>query len=236
MNFNLIFIIGILPFLLFTVVFFYLIVIQKNAFTQQLSLFRPTHELPQKREAYMQNVRKHRKYISIFLSMIIILPFIALVLAISKENLEKIVQMFMAASDNTKILIIFSIMPIVIIFYIIIYILRRNEKAQRMLLEQMSEEDFDFLSKVKNYLNFFNRYSPPFLLCNKRLYIFLSFGIREIDITEIKSVEGIEGEKRSTLVHIQSDKKKTTIVLSGKVFSFLKDIIEKYNPSLKGYK
>ena len=46
-------------FFLPTLVFLYFTVVRKNAFEERLALFRPTHKLSQKREAYRQQVRKN---------------------------------------------------------------------------------------------------------------------------------------------------------------------------------
>ena len=63
--------------------------------------------------------------------------------------------------------------------------LKRKEKALRMLVEQMSDSDFEWLLKVKDSLFILNRYNPPFVLCNKQLYFFIFYAIREIDPTKI---------------------------------------------------
>ena len=59
-----------LPLLLFELLFFYLIVVRKNAFEKRLALFSPTRQLSQKRQAYMQKVHNYHKYFNAILLII----------------------------------------------------------------------------------------------------------------------------------------------------------------------
>ena len=58
-----------------------------------------------------------------------------------------------------------------------------------MLLEQMSDDDFELLLKAKDSLSFTSKYNPPFVLCNDKLYIFIFFAIKEIDPTQITDLD-----------------------------------------------
>ena len=72
-----------------------------------------------------------------------------------------------------------------LVYWLLSYVFKRNEKAQHMLLEQMSDDDFELLLKVKDSLSFTSKYNPPFVLCNDKLYIFIFFAIKEIDPAQI---------------------------------------------------
>ena len=99
-----------------------------------------------------------------------------------------------------------------------------------MLLEQMSDDDFDLLLKVKDSLPFISKYSPPFVLCNNQLYIFLFYAIREIDPAQITEINWSTG-RGGIFVQFKVPKK-ITLGLSREGFYYFKAIIEKHNPEL----
>ena len=173
-------------FFLPTLVFLYFTVVRKNAFEEQLALFRPTHKLSQKREAYRQQVRKYSKYAKIILLVILYLPLCVLIAILIKEGYEGIgILNILSIYDDD----IFVYVPILLLNYLLFYVIKRNEKAQHMLLEQMSDADFELLLKVKDSLLFTTKYNPPFVLCNDKLYIFIFFAIKEIDPTQITDLD-----------------------------------------------
>ena len=178
------------PLFLFTLVFLYFTVVRKNAFEERLALFRPTHKLSQKREAYRQQVRKYSKYAHIILLVILYLPLCVLIAILIKEEYEKTgILNILSIYDDTKMTLLSVYVPILLLHYLLFYVIKRNEKAQHMLLEQMSDDDFELLLKVKDSLSFTSKYNPPFVLCNDKLYIFIFFAIKEIDPTQITNVD-----------------------------------------------
>jgi hypothetical protein len=178
------------PLFLFTLVFLYFTVVRKNAFEERLALFRPTHKLSQKREAYRQQVRKYSKYAHIILLVILYLPLCVLIAILIKEEYEKTgILNILSIYDDTKMTLLSVYVPILLLHYLLFYVIKRNEKAQHMLLEQMSDDDFELLLKVKDSLSFTSKYNPPFVLCNDKLYIFIFFAIKEIDPTQITDLD-----------------------------------------------
>jgi len=178
------------PLFLFTLVFLYFTVVRKNAFEERLALFRPTHKLSQKRVAYRQQVRKYSKYAHIILLVILYLPLCVLIAILIKEEYEKTgILNILSIYDDTKMTLLSVYVPILLLHYLLFYVIKRNEKAQHMLLEQMSDDDFELLLKVKDSLSFTSKYNPPFVLCNDKLYIFIFFAIKEIDPTQITDLD-----------------------------------------------
>jgi hypothetical protein len=164
--------------------------VRKNAFEERLALFRPTHKLSQKREAYRQQVRKYSKYAHIILLVILYLPLCVLIAILIKEEYEKTgILNILSIYDDTKMTLLSVYVPILLLHYLLFYVIKRNEKAQHMLLEQMSDDDFELLLKVKDSLSFTSKYNPPFVLCNDKLYIFIFFAIKEIDPTQITDLD-----------------------------------------------
>ena len=177
------------PLFLFAVIFLYFTIVRKNAFEKRLTLFRPTQRLSQKRETYMQGVHKYSKYLNIILLVIFYLPLCIFMAMMLKEEYEKIGRLSIPISNDMKMFLLIFFVPILLLHYLAIYVIKRNEKALRMLVEQMSDSDFELLLKVKDCLSLDNRYSPPFVLCNNKLYIFIFFAIKEIDPTQITNVD-----------------------------------------------
>ncbi len=211
---------------LFAVIFFYFTIVRKNAFEKRLTLFRPTRQLPQKRETYIQGVHKYSKYVNIILLVIFYLPLCIFMAVMLKEEYEKIGRLSIPISNEMKMFLLIFFVPILLLHYLAIYIIKRNEKAQRMFLEQMSDTDFETLLKVRDSLSSISKYSPPFVLCNNQLYLFLFYAIREIDPTQITEINW-ENNRNSIFVRLKSPKR-TMFTLSHTTFSYFLQIVEQY--------
>ena len=210
-------------FFLPTLVFLYFTVVRKNAFEERLALFSPTHHLSQKREAYRQQVRKYSKYAHIILLVILYLPLCVLIAILIKEGYEGIgILNILSIYDDD----IFVYVPILLLNYLLFYVIKRNEKAQHMLLEQMSDADFELLLKVKDSLLFTTKYNPPFVLCNDKLYIFIFFVIKEIDPTQITDLDW--SYRRNGIFIEFKAPEKIIFTLPKKVLPHFLQIIEKY--------
>ena len=227
-----VYIICLAPLVIFIGIFLYLTVVRKIAFEERLVLFRPTHQLSQKREAYMQGAHKYCKYASIALLVLFSFLLLILIFVMFKEDFEEIGSVYMVIFNKIKKLILFVLLvliPIVLAYYLATYVLKRNEKALRMFLEQMSDTDFETLLKVRESLPSISKYSPPFVLCNKKLYIFLFYAIRKIDPTQIIEINW-ENNKNSIFIRLKSPKR-TMFTLSPTTFSYFLPIVEQYTKS-----
>jgi len=215
------------PLFLFTLVFLYFTVVRKNAFEERLALFSPTRHLSQKREAYRQQVRKYSKYAHIILLVILYLPLCVLIAILIKEEYEKTgILNILSIYDDTKMTLLSVYVPILLLHYLLFYVIKRNEKAQHMLLEQMSDDDFELLLKVKDSLSFTSKYNPPFVLCNDKLYIFIFFAIKEIDPTQITD---LDWSYRRNGIYVEfKAPEKIIFTLPKKVLPYFLQIIEKY--------
>ena len=214
------------PLFLFAVIFSYFTIVRKNAFEKRLTLFRPTQRLSQKRETYMQGVHKYSKYLNIILLVIFYLPLCIFMAMMLKEEYEKIGRLSIPISNDMKMFLLIFFVPILLLHYLAIYVIKRNEKALRMLVEQMSDSDFETLLKVRDSLPSISKYSPPFVLCNHQLYLFLFYAIREIDPTQITEIN-CENNRNSIFVRLKSPKR-TMFTLSHTTFSYFLQIVEQY--------
>ena len=214
------------PLFLFAVIFLYFTIVRKNAFEKRLTLFRPTQRLSQKRETYMQGVHKYSKYVNIILLVIFYLPLCIFMAMMLKEEYEKIGRLSIPISNDMKMFLLIFFVPILLLHYLAIYVIKRNEKALRMLVEQMSDSDFETLLKVRDSLPSISKYSPPFVLCNHQLYLFLFYAIREIDPTQITEIN-CENNRNSIFVRLKSPKR-TMFTLPNTTFSYFLQIVEQY--------
>ena len=215
------------PLFLFTLVFLYFTVVRKNAFEERLALFSPTRHLSQKREAYRQQVRKYSKYENIILLVILYLPLCVFIAILLKEEYEKTgILNILSIYDDTKMTLLSVYVTILLLHYLLFYVIKRNEKAQHMLLEQMSDDDFELLLKVKDSLSFTSKYNPPFVLCNDKLYIFIFFAIKEIDPTQITNVDW-SYRRNGILVEFKAPEK-IIFTLPKKVLPHFLQIIQQY--------
>ena len=215
------------PLFLFTLVFLYFTVVRKNAFEERLALFSPTRHLSQKREAYRQQVRKYSKYAYIILLVILYLPLCVFIAILLKEEYEKTgILNILSIYDDTKMTLLSVYVTILLLHYLLFYVIKRNEKAQHMLLEQMSDDDFELLLKVKDSLSFTSKYNPPFVLCNDKLYIFIFFAIKEIDPTQITDLDW-SYRRNGILVEFKAPEK-IIFTLPKKVLPYFLQIIEQY--------
>ena len=217
-----------LSLLLFELFFLYLAIVHKNAFEKRLALFSPTRQLSQSRQDYIQKVYKYRRYFSAILLIIFYFPLCFFVTLIIKERYEETGKLVITISNNMMMILLVLFLA----HYLIIYLKKRKAKALRMFLEQMSDNDFELLLKVKDSLSFTNKYNPPFVLCNHQLYVFSFFSINEIDPSKVTEVNWSYG-KHSIFVLLKTPKRISVILPQGGFCYFLQ-IIEQYT-ELKFY-
>ena len=211
-----------LPLFLFLFALFYFAVMRKNEFEKRLANFYPYRQLPQKREAYMQKVSKYNH----IMFALFLLPFFILVYVLFKENYQEISKANTSFSNENLMILLATLLPLFVCYYIIFYIQKRSKKAKHMLLEQMSDTDFERLLKLRDNLSFPYKYDPPFVLCNNHLYIFLFHTIKEIDPTQIISVNWYSN-RHGFIVRIK-DPKLTVLSISRSALAIFLQIVEQY--------
>ena len=216
--------------LVLLLVFMYFVMVRKNAFEERLALYRPQHQLSQKREVYLKGVRKFRLWVTGIVIVIFLAPLFLYLVLMIQEGVEVLHLLFPDEIIGETLL---SLLIPFLVYYLLSYVFKRNEKALRMLVEQMSDSDFDLLLKVKDSLFVLTRYNPPFVLCNKQLYFFIFYAIREIDPTKITDIDW-GYSKNGLYVKIKSPKI-TRITMSREALSYLLQIIKKYNPKIQTF-
>ena len=216
--------------LVLLLVFMYFTMLRKNEFEERLALYRPQHQLSQKREAYLKKVSKFRLWVTGIIIVIFLAPLFVYLMLMIQEGVEVLHLLFPDEIIGETLL---SLLIPFLVYYLLFYVFKRNEKALRMLVEQMSDSDFNLLLKVKDSLFVLTRYNPPFVLCNKQLYFFIFYAIREIDPTKITDIDW-GYSKNGLYVKIKSPKV-TRITMSRETLSYLLQIVEQYNPKIRTF-
>ncbi|SQA93015.1 hypothetical protein [Capnocytophaga ochracea] len=216
--------------LVLLLVFMYFTMVRKNEFEEHLALYCPQHQLSQKREAYLKKVSKFRLWVTGIIIVIFLAPLFLYLVLMIQEGVEVLHLLFPDEIIGETLL---SLLIPFLVYYLLSYVFKRNEKALRMLVEQMSDSDFEWLLKVKDCLFVLTRYNPPFVLCNKQLYFFIFYAIREIDPTKITDIDW-GYSKNGLYVKIKSPKV-TRITMSREALSYLLQIIKKYNPKIRTF-
>ena len=171
----------------------------------------------------MQKVHNYHKYFNAILLIIFYFPLCFFITLIIKERYEQTGKLVIPISNNMMMILLVLFLA----HYLIIYLKKRKAKALRMFLEQMSDDDFELLLRVKDGLSFTSKYSPPFVLCNHQLYVFSFFTIKEIDPAKVTEVNWSRG-KDSIFVQLKAPQR-ITLGLPRGGFSYFLQIIEQYS-------
>jgi hypothetical protein len=223
----LILIVSSLPYLSMGVLF-YFVAVRKNAFEERVAHYIPYHALERERSTYMEKVEKYKRYIciglGIFLSVFIVLPFVIFFVAISKEGVN-----FSVPEQLTLLMIPLSLF--LMIYYLLSYVVKRHAKAQHLLLEEMSKEDFAYLLKVQKDLLWLRKYFPFFILCKEKVYFFTFFTLCELEPKQIKKIRFWNSRRGNRTILIKSSRWFIT-TMTEIVYPYLRDIVQKYNPTV----
>lgn len=209
-------------------VLFYFVAVRKNAFEERVAHYIPYHALERERKVYMEKVEKYKRYIciglGIFLSVFIVLPFVIFFVAISKEGVN-----FSVPEQLTLLMIPLSLF--LMIYYLLSYVVKRHAKAQHLLLEEMSKEDFAYLLKVQKDLLWLRKYFPFFILCKEKVYFFTFFTLCELEPKQIKKIRFWNSRRGNRTILIKSSRWFIT-TMTEIVYPYLRDIVQKYNPTV----
>ena len=153
---------------------FYFIVVRKNNFEERVAHYIPYHSLDSERRQYIEKVEKYKRYICIglkvFFSFSLILSVSLLLFAINSKqgSAPEIMPQRLLALISIPVVFTF------LLYYIFSYVVRKNAKAQRLLLEEMEKSDFQHLLEVQKNLPLLRKYFP-FFYSKQRKTVFLHF-------------------------------------------------------------
>ena len=195
----------------------YTFINRKGNFENRLTYHTP-RPLPRERQEYINEAEQYIRKASVIIGLFVGFPLmIMFVFLLSDPGNDLIIFLF----------VIFILLIEFLCIYLMYYFFKKNIKKQQVLLEQMSDSDFELLLDIQKNTYLF-KYFPPFILCKDRLYFF-SFLIKEIDPASIKKVSFSYARGGNILVQIKSTTS-TTISLYKNVYPILVEIIKKYSP------
>ena len=209
----------------------------KNTFEKRLDSYQPKSTLPLERKTYLERRKRFVRCIfGVIIGGFIAVPFLFVVLCIDfntfqQENVERYHML--------SILLLYaaiSFLPYLgILFYWLYFMANKTTCAQQMLLEQMSDEDFQCFNEIRR-INIFQNYTPPFVVCKGKLYLFKFLHIIEIPIATIRNISirpllieklyprKYNGGDRVVITHT----KKTYIYMNTSFYLYLTTLLYKY--------
>ena len=194
---------------------------RKGDFEKHLTYHTP-RLLSSQRQEYINGAERYTKKASIIIGLLTGLPLMIIVVFLLSQDVSDSLIIFLFT--------IFTILIECLCIYLMYRFFAKNIKKQQLLLEHMSDSDFELLLDIQKKSYPF-KYFPPFILCKDRLYFF-SFLIKEIDPASIKKVSFSYARGGNILVHIKSATS-TTISLYRNIYPILLEIIKRYSPDVQ---
>ena len=196
----------------------YTFINRKGDFEKHLTYHTP-RLLSSQRQEYINGAERYTKKASIIIGLFVGFPLMIIVVFLLSQDVSDSLIIFLFT--------FFTILIECLCIYLMYRFFAKNIKKQQLLLEQMSDSDFELLLDIQKKSYPF-KYFPPFILCKDRLYFF-SFLIKEIDPASIKKVSFSYARGGNILVQIKSATS-TTISLYKNVYPILVEIIKRYSP------
>lgn len=175
----------------------------------------------------METVEKYKHNICIGIKILLILPLSAFLIPLfimtSKQKNDFQIEEF------ALFFLLFSFF--ILLYYLLSYVVKKNAKAQHLLLEEMSDNDFHYLLEVQKSLSWLRKYFPFFILCKKKIYFLTFFTIKELDPKQIKKIRFWNSRRGNRTILIKSSRWFIT-TMTEIVYPYLRDIVQKYNPTV----
>ena len=208
-------------------VILYFVAIRKNSFEERVAKYVPYHSLDKERKQYLETVEKYKHNICIGIKILLILPLSAFLIPLfimtSKQKNDFQIEEF------ALFFLLFSFF--ILLYYLLSYVAKKNAKAQHLLLEEMSDNDFHYLLEVQKSLSWLRKYFPFFILCKKKIYFLTFFTIKELDPKQIKKIRFWNSRRGNRTILIKSSRWFVT-TMTEIVYPYLRDIVQKYNPTV----
>ena len=208
-------------------VILYFVAIRKNSFEERVAKYVPYHSLDKERKQYLETVEKYKHNICIGIKILLILPLSAFLIPLfimtSKQKNDFQIEEF------ALFFLLFSFF--ILLYYLLSYVAKKTAKAQHLLLEEMSDNDFHYLLEVQKSLSWLRKYFPFFILCKKKIYFLTFFTIKELDPKQIKKIRFWNSRRGNRTILIKSSRWFVT-TMTEIVYPYLRDIVQKYNPTV----
>jgi len=174
----------------------------------------------------LKYIKGIQKYVSFSVVTTIAIAIVALTIFIVNQTVIK--GKTLSNIPNSPF---FSVIIIALLLYcFVFYRIKKRFKRLQELIEQMTEEEFQFLLQAQSSLSFYYKYAPTFVICRDQLYLFTLFEIKEIDPKKVQKVRWHYTGRGSNLVEIQSPET-TKFEVYTSAYPYLEKLIRKYNPN-----
>ena len=197
----------------------YTFINRKGDFEKHLTYHTP-RLLSSQRQEYINGAERYTKKASIIIGLFVGFPLMIIVVFLLSQDVSDSLIIFLFT--------IFTILIECLCIYLMYRFFAKNIKKQQLLLEQMSDSDFELLLDIQKKSYPF-KYFPPFILCKDKLYLFTFLTVQEINPEKIKKVSLVYLRAGDVTVHIKSTKS-TSIAMHRNVYSILVEIIKRYSP------
>ena len=137
----------------------YTFINRKGDFEKRSTYHTPRY-LPHQRQEYINGAERYFKKASIIIGLFVSFPLMIMFVSLLSQDVSNSLIIFL--------FIIFIILIECLCAYLMYRFLMKNIKKQRLLLEQMSDSDFELLLDIQKNTYLF-KYFPPFILCMKSL-------------------------------------------------------------------
>jgi hypothetical protein len=172
---------------------------------------------------YIEGIQKYARFsvvTTIVIAIVVLIVFVINHTVIQEKELPTILHSPF-----------FSVIIIALLLYcFIFYRIKRRSRRLQELIEQMSDDDFQFLLQAQSSLSFYYKYAPNFVICRDHLYLFTLFEIKEIDPKKVQKVRCHYIGRGSNLVEILSPET-TRFEVYTSAYPYLEKLIRKYNPN-----
>ena len=172
---------------------------------------------------YIEGIQKYTRFSVV---TTIAIAIVVLVIIVVSHTVIKEKTLFDIPSSP-----FFSVIIIALLLYcFVFYRIKKRTKRLQELIEQMTEEEFQFLLQAQSSLSFYYKYAPNFVICRDHLYLFTLFEIKEIDPKKVQKVRCHYTGRGSNLVEILSPET-TRFEVYTSAYPYLEKLIRKYNPN-----
>lgn len=201
------------------------------SFKERLKSFTPLKSLPAERELYFSKRKRFiRRLLIVTVVIFSLIPLLFMILGLD----FKVVRNMDSQYYYTLFIfwfyacVVFS--PLLIgSYYLVRSATQTTTKAQRMLLEQMSEKDWHFFNEIRNHSL---TYAPPFILCQEKLYLFKFNTIVEISLETIEKMEILLKHRGKNITIGIWHPEKTTLFINRSLYPYLEALVAKYKVKL----
>ena len=201
------------------------------SFKERLKSFTPLKSLPAERELYFSKRKRFiRRLLIVTVVIFSLIPLLFMILGLDFKVVRNMDSQYYYTLFIFWFYACAVFSPLLIgSYYLVRSATQTTTKAQRMLLEQMSEKDWHFFNEIRNRSL---TYAPPFILCQEKLYLFKFNTIVEISLETIEKMEILLKHRGKNITIGIWHPEKTTLFINRSLYPYLETLVGKYKVKL----